>query len=126
MSASSSASGSVRRERPEEPAAKQGGANYVVVHDTVGNVNLDWRKNRVVLADDYNDGDTEFHPERQLSEGALKRLVDLGAIRDATSDEVKAANEAKKAADEAQMPFTGYYIPEPPPETTVETSARSG
>jgi hypothetical protein len=126
-----SSTGNVRRNPPHAESHDNGGdapkkgGDLVVLHDAVGNVNLGWQKNRVVLSEDYNDGDPD-HPERQLSEGALKRLTDLGAVREATGDEVKAAQAAKKQAEEAKVPFTGYFIPDAPPPAAIETSARSG
>jgi hypothetical protein len=108
MSASSSSS------KPAPAPARKIGGNYVVVHDMVSN--FGWVRNHVVLAD-------EEHP---VSDDEVKRLTKLGAIRDATADEVKAAVEAQKAAEEAGEEFTGYSIPEPPPETEVQTSARVG
>jgi len=122
---SSTSGSSVRRPQTDSGEPKGGNRDIVILHDAVGPVQLGWRKNMVVLMDDYNDHDPD-HPEREITPGQFKRLDALGAIRDATKDEVSAAKAAKKAAEDSGMPFDGYFVPDPEPDQNVEVSARAG
>ena len=101
------------------------GKHFVIMHDIVGPAQLGWTKNRVVLGDEYNDGDAN-HPERQLSDPQLKRLTDLGAIREASSDEVKAATDARKQAPDDGQAYAGFFVPDPEPDMNIITDARAG
>ena len=95
------------------------GNTFVIQHEMVGPSSLYWRKNQVVVpGQDFNvEGETD--PSRILSEAQLDRLRRLDAVRDATADELKANQEARKAAEEAGVEFTGYFVPVEEPE--VET-----
>jgi hypothetical protein len=94
---------------PFKPPLKP--APWVILHNAVGPFPVQWFAGRVVLADEYNDGDPA-HPERQVTDEQLQRLGDLGAARLATDEEAAAAQAAKDAALAAGQTWTGYYLTE--------------
>jgi len=100
---------------PDDKPA-EAGKYWVVLHDGVGGSTLGWTKGLVVRPDDQW---TDV-PASQLSPANYKRLVQLGALREATGDEAKAADQAAKDAEKAQEIFSGYSIP-PEPEPEGET-----
>ena len=103
---------------PASPSKKAGG--YVVTHEAVG---PGWLKNRVLVAGEDFNVEAEAGGA-QLDDKAIARLERLGAIRDATSDELKARADAKKAAEDAGTEFEGYSVPEPPPEEETVSAAQ--
>jgi hypothetical protein len=98
------------------------GKGYVVAHEAVGF----WLKNRVLVAGEDFNAEENTDPSYDLDEHQLARLERLGALRDATGDELSARADAKKAAEDAGEDFQGYAVPEPPPPQTTEATAGGG
>jgi hypothetical protein len=95
------------------------------VHQGVGPSDLDWQRNRVVVpGEDFNVEDGPAYQE--INETRLTRLMRLGALREATSDEMNARNDAKKAAEEAGDAFNGYSVPEAEPDQNPTQTAEAG
>ena len=99
------------------PAHKYSKGTYVVLHDAVGPLHLGWTKGRVVTPDDLHQ---EGRPVTHLTEREFDRLLRLKAIRPATREEAKAADDARKEVEEGGEEFQGHYVPVDEPAATVE------
>jgi hypothetical protein len=99
--------------RKQPPAGSAAG--YVVVHTLIHSSTVGWQERRVVLPEDLAEAD--------VTEDQIARLDRLAAWRPATPEELKAALDAKQAAEDAGVPFDGYSVPaEPPPEATPQSA----
>jgi microcompartment protein CcmK/EutM len=81
--------------------------HWVVAHDAVGPAHLGWTKGQVVAPEALHQ---EGRPETHLTAQQFKRLRDLGAIREATPDEVKAMRAARKKAEDEGQPLDAFFI----------------
>jgi hypothetical protein len=95
--------------------ARAGNAGYVVQHTLIHNATVGWAERRVVTPEDLVDADVD--------EDQIARLDRLKAWRPATSEELQAAADAKTAAEDAGIEFTGYFVPaDQAPEATPQSA----